>query len=233
MTHETDGKLHQNVAYAVMKARLDIDGYRREYKAMPPAMFINSAAMDEWIWDMAARPRHPPVVIEKSKLGNFNDDDVVRLTAKNSIVYDTLWVKQRFKDYRAAMSAFLVARDDASASALHTVDGDHVINKSRAHPDSWLMLMAVPKSSNRGFGAAIESQLPALAVDMALIEPFLLLKIFMVDKIRNLGELAAAAKALGGQMQDGDGKQSVIEEAVEEYRALRGWELDAAAKSQP
>lgn len=227
MQHKTDGKLHGQIAYSVMRSRLDIDGYRTTYGCFPPGMFSNLDVLDEWIFDMANRPNR--AIIEKQTLTGFSCDDVLILTAGGGapIRYESVWVRAKWGGYRGAMKAHL-EKDHAGSDGIASVDADHVINKQRIlknHCDGWVMLMPVPLKSNRAFGSAIEKGLPPIdaATDRRLIEPLLLLKTFAGTAIQNLTDLQTLEAQIAGQMESDDTKDETVRAALSEYKTLRGW----------
>ena len=229
----SERRLHQQIAYSVMTARLDIDGYRAHYGCFPPGMFKNEDALDEWIFDMQYRPNG--CIIKKSRLNQFNPKNVLLLSteAGSKIHYESLWVRASWGDYREAMKEYL-QRNRAGDKGVKSVDADHVINRERVlsnHPDAWLMLMPVPLSANRAFGSAIEKKLPPIDayLDSSLIEPFVILKTFSQNSIKNLGELESLAAEIAGQMEGGETKDAALEVALSEYSRMRGWSREGAS----
>lgn len=227
MRHRTDGTLHGQIAYSVMRSRLDIDGYRTKYGCFPPGMFTNLDVLDEWIFDMEHRP--DGAIIVKRKLAEFSSNDVLVLTAEagSLIRYESVWVRAKWKSYRDAMKAHL-EKDQAGYDGIKSVDADHVINRQRIlenHHDGWVMLMPVPLEANRAFGSAIEKGLPPIdpATKFRLIEPLLLLKTFAGTSIQNLTDLRALEAQIAGQMEHDDTKDETVQAALSEYKALRDW----------
>jgi hypothetical protein len=229
MAHKTDGKLQGEISYSVVTSRLDIDGYLTQYDQLPPGMFKDSSALDEWLCDMTSRPGHPSVSISKIALKGFDTEEVVILESGSgsSIHYRALWVRAKYGQYRNAMKAYLTTYK-AGDDGLKSVDADHVINRHRVksqYPDAWLMLMPVPNEANRGFGSAIEKNFEKINLDRDswLIEPVVLLKSFAVTSPKSYAEVKALISQLEGQMENGTAKSQTLIQALQRYCEIRNW----------
>ena len=109
---------------------------------------------------------------------------------------------------------------------MKTLDADHVINLKRVlanHKEAWLMLMPVPSGANRGFGAAIEKNLPEITGDASShpMEPLLLLKSFAVSAIKTEADLVELTRQIIGQLEKDAKVDEIVELAVAAYRELR------------
>ena len=229
MTHKTDKKLHEDILFSVISARLNIDGYRVLYRSFPPAFFGSIGRLREWTYDMQARGGYPPVQIHEVPLDGIDQKYAVLLSSEpgSAVQYESVWVQAEWNGYREAMKSYM-ATQGVDGDGIKTVDADHVINRARVdgHKDAWLMLMPVPLDVNRSYGSAVEKKLPPIPPNcngIGLIEPVTLLKAFSNSAIHSVGDLDDTLKKLFGQMESDVSTEPQIRVARSEYCAVRGW----------
>lgn len=222
-THKTDGKLVDGAAFFVVHGRMSIDLFKDKYGKFPPAMFTNEIQLSGWAADKK-------FCVEG--VGEIPRNEALHIWDETGKRYDAIWVAIDSNRYREAM-VWHAETFEVGDEAIETLDADHVINSANVkdvHPQAWLMLLPVGKSSNRSFGSAIEKKLLKLDPNdiSADIGPLQLLKILLVAPPSNPAELQQKLKEVAGQLEDNFDKHDLLESACREYESMRGW----ASKTQ-
>lgn len=142
------------------------------------------------------------------KVPRVSIQNAVRVIGENHGHFqDFLWVRAKAKNYRKALrfrnfSAGLTP--DGLPNGLHA---DHVVNRSSLKQvvfnghDPWIMLFAVPNSSNSGFGFAVERHLPELDpnVERLNLSPLMCFKLYASVWPKNKRELKIILVSIKGQ----------------------------------
>lgn len=216
--HKTDGKLVSGSIFYTVAKRMDIDTYRAEHCAMPPAMFQGFAHLKAWVDKRR---------FELRPLKGLNADEAVNVVDELGHTYDGLWVSAASENYRSAMLAHAKLHGTTEAQ-LTQLDADHVINRACLSPgmkDVWLALMPVGLSSNRSFGSTVEKKLTKIDPSVVRVDigPVQLMKIFLVSPPAGDGEIEIKISEIAGQLEDGPEKEALIAAARAAYRDIRGW----------
>ncbi|RDU97859.1 hypothetical protein DWV00_15000 [Trinickia dinghuensis] len=181
----------------LVTARRNVSDWFEMKQELPPAMFHSRAALESWAQGNGINVQPFP---------NASSDKTVLLRKLGSQPeYEALWVRVDFREYRNVMKKYLrrfylskkdhrgkqlskdrqVSNEAVLEAAAKHFDADHVIARHRLgnhRINGWVMLLPVPKGSNRGFGSRVEKWASRVAKDVPTIAitPLLLLKLYGV-----------------------------------------------------